>query len=52
LKKTVVPLSVKGAAILFTGISAAAKYQLFLVTPTLRKTFVVRYAKILEFPIS
>jgi hypothetical protein len=47
----VVPLSVKGTTILSKGISAAAKYQLFLFTQTLRKTFVARYAKTLGFPI-
>jgi len=47
----VVPLSVKGAIILSKGISATAKYPLFLVTPTLRKIFVARYAKTLGFPI-
>jgi len=47
----VVPWFGKGAIILSTGISATAKYPLYLVTPTLRKTFVARYAKTLGFPI-
>jgi hypothetical protein len=47
----VVPLSGKGATTLSKGISAAAKYPLFLVTPTLRKIFDARYAKTSGFPI-
>jgi hypothetical protein len=47
----VVPWSERGAIILSTGISATAKFPLFLVTPTLKKIFVARYAKTLGFQI-
>jgi hypothetical protein len=52
LKKTVVPSSVKAAAILSIGIPATAKLQQFHDTPTLKKTFVARYVKTWAFQIS
>lgn len=48
----VAPSSVKEAAILSTEISATEKCQQFHDTPTLKRIFVVRFAKISVFPIS
>ena len=50
-KETVAFSSVKEEAIPFTGISTTAKYQRFPDTPTLRRTYVVRYARTLAFQI-
>jgi hypothetical protein len=52
LKKTVVPSSVKEAGIPSKGIATTAKHKQFPDTPTLRKTFVVKYAKTSASPIS